>query len=88
VVVIASTGPPRVGTIAGIGDAAHYAASVPKPAKPEPPTPTGESESDRFVRESPLLHKDEDSDLGEGESELICIAPQGPFSAVRRGSSR
>jgi hypothetical protein len=38
--------------------------------------PNGESEADRFVREHPLLHKDDDPDLAEGKSELIFIAPK------------
>ena len=48
---------------------------MPKPAKPEPPTPENESDSDRFVREHPRLHKDEDPGLADGETELIFIAP-------------
>jgi hypothetical protein len=43
-------------------------------AKPERPAPS-ESDFDRFVREHPLLHKDDDPDLAEGETELTFIAP-------------
>jgi hypothetical protein len=48
-----------------------------EPEKPEPPTPTEESDSDLYVRQHPLLVRDteDEDDLREGETILTFLAP-------------